>query len=136
MPTTETCPTCFGDGTVTNGSAGPDTAPGSVTWCPTCFGRRTVSATSNPPTEVIHIAGYDVQVDALLRQRCAWCGGLLIDYDLSRMAVPVGTDPRPATWPVGDLVAVDGTASWTVPHTDGDPLPAGTCTRIDPEVTR
>jgi DnaJ-class molecular chaperone len=41
-----TCPSCFGDGTVTNGSAGPDTAPGSVTFCPTCFGRGHVAQAS------------------------------------------------------------------------------------------
>ena len=85
---------------------------------------------------LIHIAGSDVHVNSLLRQRCAWCGATLIDYDLDRIAVPEGQDPTPATWPVGALVAVDGHASWTVDHEDGDPPPEGACALLDAEVTR
>jgi hypothetical protein len=89
---------------------------------------------------VVHIAGVDVQVStptgALLRQRCSWCGAVLVDYDLARIAVPTGQDPRPATWPVGALVAVDGPASWAEELTDGARLPAGSCALVDPEVTR
>lgn len=84
---------------------------------------------------VIHITGMYVRVGALLRQRCAWCGAVLIDYDLTRIAVPEGQDPTPATWPVGELVAVDGGMSYTVPHEDGGALPEGACARLDPEVT-
>lgn len=84
---------------------------------------------------VIHIAGFDIQVGHYLRQRCGWCGAVLIDYDLHRVAVPVGTDPRPATWPVGHLVAIDGSAKYTVDHVDNDPLPDGSCAKLDPAVT-
>lgn len=84
---------------------------------------------------VIHIAGPDVRVGELLRQRCAWCGALLIDYDLERIAVPVGQEATPATWPPGDLVAVDGHVSVVVPHEDGDDLPWDACARLDPAVT-
>lgn len=84
---------------------------------------------------VIHIAGNDVQVNAHLRQRCAWCGATLIDYALDRIAVPVGTDPRPATWPPGELVAVDGGLSYVVEHEDGALLPDGACAKLDSEVT-
>jgi hypothetical protein len=87
-------------------------------------------------TAVIHIAGLRVHVGPYLRQRCAWCGAVLIDYDLTRTAVPTGTDPTPSTWPVADLVAVDGNAAYVVPHIDGDELPAGSCTELDPAVTR
>ena len=83
-----------------------------------------------------HIAGPHVTVNARLRQRCAWCGATLIDYDLDRMAVPVGQDSTPATWPAGALVAVDGPASWLVDHEDGAPLPDDACAVIDAEVTR
>ncbi len=86
-----------------------------------------------PP--LIHIAGPDIQVGARLRQRCAWCGATLIDYDLDRIAVPEGQDPRPATWPPGDLVAVDGPVSYAVDHEDGHQLPPDTCAAIDVEVT-
>ena len=76
---------------------------------------------------IIHIAGLDIQVGSKLVQRCAWCGALLVNYDLERIAVPVGQDPRPATWEIGRLVAIDGAVSCTVAHTDGDSLPEGTC---------
>lgn len=84
---------------------------------------------------VIHIAGPQVRVGDHLRQRCAWCGAALIDYDLTRIAVPEGQDPTPATWPGGELVAVDGRVSYVVEHADGDDLPEGSCALIDPAVT-
>lgn len=84
---------------------------------------------------VVHIAGPDIQVGAQLRQRCAWCGGVLLDYALDRIAVPDGQDARPGTWPAGDLVEVNGNASWTLPHADGDVLPANACAQIDHDVT-
>lgn len=87
-------------------------------------------------TAVIHIAGPGVQVGQHLRQRCGWCGAVLIECALDRIAVPVGQDPRPGTWGVGALVAVDGPASWVVEHADGDPLPDGACAMLDPAVTR
>jgi hypothetical protein len=86
-------------------------------------------------TAVIHIAGMKVHIGPYLRQRCAWCGAVLIDYDLRNIAVPVGMDPNPSTWPVADLVAVDGNASYVVAHVEGDELPDGACARLDPAVT-
>lgn len=84
---------------------------------------------------IVHIAGPDVQVDSRLRQRCAWCGAILGDYDLDRIAVPEGQDPRPGMWPVCELIEVDGGASWVRPHVDGEELPLNACARIDHEVT-
>jgi hypothetical protein len=90
-------------------------------------------------TAVIHIAGLDVQVGSQLRQRCGWCGALLIDYALDRVGVMVpgdGSPPSgPGTWAVGALVARDGNASWVVEHEDGAVLPDGCCGKLDPEVT-
>lgn len=86
-------------------------------------------------SSIVHIAGPDIHVDQLLRQRCAWCGAVLMDYDLARVAVPEGQDRGIGTWPVGALVEVDGPASCVVPHADGDELPANACARIDHEVT-
>lgn len=86
-------------------------------------------------TTVIHIAGPDIAIGPLLRQRCAWCGAVLLDYDLRCVAVPEGQDPTPATWPVGELIAVDGPTSWVVPHVDGDRLPVTACAQLDPGVT-
>lgn len=76
---------------------------------------------------VIHVAGVDVQVGLQLRQRCAWCGIILLDYALDRVATLEGQDPRPATWPPGALVEVRGDASWRVPYIAGDQLPANAC---------
>jgi hypothetical protein len=87
-------------------------------------------------TAVIHIAGPDITIGPHVRQRCAWCGALLIDYNLDRVAIPVGQDPLLGLWGGGDLIAVDGNAKWVVQHADGDPLPAGACGLIDPEATR
>lgn len=72
-----------------------------------------------------HIAAQQVTLnDRHLRQLCGWCGHTLIDYDLARIAVPLGQDPTPGTWPVGALVTVDGPASWVI---DGDQLPDDAC---------
>lgn len=85
---------------------------------------------------MIHFAGMQITVGPKLRQRCAWCGAVLIDYDLENIAVPVGQDPTPATWPAGALIAVQGVMSTTVEHQDGERIPAGTCFDLDPAVTR
>lgn len=96
---------------------------------------------------VIHIAGLDVRVGTLRRQRCAWCGAVLLDEDLA--AIQVGLPPGkseaqaradgdldpPGAWPVGELVARDGAATYVVEHEDGAVLPEGCCAKLDPEVT-
>lgn len=83
---------------------------------------------SGASTEVVHIAGNDITLSGrYLRQRCAWCDAVLIDLDLTRVAyviVPGEPDPKPATWPIGVLVAVDGGVSWTV---DEERLPDTFC---------
>lgn len=81
--------------------------------------------------ERIHIAGFSVGVDSLLRQRCAWCGEVLIDLDLANIAVAPGEDGAPGrgpgTWEPFALVAVDGPCSWVVPCAEGEPLPLRCC---------
>jgi hypothetical protein len=86
-------------------------------------------------TALIHIAGRALQVNDRIRQRCAWCGTVLSDYDLTRVMVPEGQPGPPAMWPEGEFIAVDGGASWTEPHTDGAKLPEGSCALIDDDVT-
>lgn len=93
----------------------------------------------------IHFAGLEVRIGNLLRQRCAWCGLDLLDYDLTCTASPcdercaAGCKPEhhhPATWPAGALVRVGGInprVTVLVPHADGDPLPEGTCFDADTE---
>lgn len=84
---------------------------------------------------ITHVAGLPVTVGPRMRQRCAWCGAVLVDYDLSRLAVPEGQDPTPATWEAGALVVVDGSASYLADGQGDDKLPADACARIDHEVT-
>lgn len=83
---------------------------------------------------MIHIAGVYVQLGPLLRQRCAWCGAVLIDYNLDNMAM-AGESTTPATWPPGALIAVDEGLSYVVEHRDGEQLPEGSCGKLDPAVT-
>lgn len=70
---------------------------------------------------VVHFAGPDIRINNLLRQRCAWCGLALIDYDLDLVAVPDGQDGGPSTWPLGGLVA----------HDAADPLPDNACSLVE-----
>lgn len=88
---------------------------------------------------MIHIAGVDVQVGHQVRQRCSWCGAVLLDYDLATIAQPLNADGSlpapPAMWGVGALVSVDDGCSYVVAHTDGAPLPEGACAQLPHEVT-
>lgn len=89
--------------------------------------------TGEIPT-VTHIAGIVVTINGrFLRQRCAWCEYVLLDYDLTHTAVRVGEDPTPATWPQAVLVRVDGDetsgrAAWELAYGENDPLPEDSCT--------
>jgi hypothetical protein len=86
-------------------------------------------------TAVTHIAGLDVTVNDRLRQRCAWCGATLIDEDVARVQRPIGLNEIVPRWPIGELVVVDGRASWTIPYSDDDPIPDDACASLDPDVT-
>lgn len=81
--------------------------------------------------QTIHVAGMQIDIGGrYLRQRCSWCGEILIDYDLSMMAFAVspGEEPKPpAMWQVGSLVLCDGPMSLTVEHVDGERLPSTSC---------
>lgn len=88
---------------------------------------------------MIHIAAQPIQVGEQLRQRCGWCGVVLLDYDLTRLAVPVAEIEAgwtgPATWETGTLVGVDGGVHWVVDHADGDRLPADACAQLPHDLT-
>lgn len=80
---------------------------------------------------VVHIAGPDVQIGSVRRQRCAWCGVLLDEHDLARVAAPIGQEvTTPAVWTPGGLVLVDGNMKATVSHEDGAALPDNACDRL------
>lgn len=97
---------------------------------------------------ITHIAGVDLTVSGVhIRQRCSWCGHVLIDCDLTRIAVamsPTGpvqdVDARPGTWKIGALVRVDGYVSMTVEPEMGETgeqnkLPGDACALLPPEMT-
>lgn len=94
-----------------------------------------------PAGSVVHVASLPVEFAddsgrTLTRQRCGWCGAMLVDADSSRRAVVSGDDGHVSTWPVGNLVSVaeNQMVSWAL--RDGYRLPPEACLNLDPEVTR
>lgn len=78
---------------------------------------------------MIHIAGQKVVYEGRwLRQRCAWCGLTLIDYDLATCASMDGSAPR--TWEEGAQVEVNGNFSSLVA---GKELSPESCVRMELE---
>lgn len=91
---------------------------------------------------VVHIVGPVVDFYGHQRQRCLWCGALILDQDLKMMAVqlnPDGSADPPGYWEVGAWVACDkgGHAWWTVEPDKEDPnkSPENACVRLDPFTT-
>lgn len=63
----------------------------------------------------VHIAGDTLTIfGRFMRQRCSWCGIVLVEYDLEKVAVQVG-DPPPGSFSTGALVLVDGGMMAEVP---------------------
>lgn len=97
-------------------------------------------------SHISHISAQPLYWDGrYVRQRCAWCGAILIDMDLATIAVPIpedGSDPEPpGTWPVNATIRVDGMVTYVVPDEtseDGKGIrpPDDACLRLDPTVTR
>lgn len=96
---------------------------------------------------VAHWVGPVVRIGSLQRQRCMWCGAMIDETDLSRVAVQLqpGDPPmlsqdelakRLGYWEAGAFVAVDKTSSvrFLVDH-KGDDTPLNSCCRLDPAVT-
>lgn len=90
-----------------------------------------------------HIAGQPVKLQGrYLRQRCSWCGAILIDVDLQNLGVHIPgeaigiEEPEAFVYPVwnpGELVTLDGTASYTLGNVSE--LPDNCCAVLSPEVT-
>jgi len=87
----------------------------------------------------VHVAGPCLTLDGrYIRQRCSWCGAVLTDYDLDRIAAPVGQDSSPGQWSEGAFVLVDGAFSTVLvdggmgkleEQSEGCPLPEHSCMR-------
>lgn len=98
-----------------------------------------------PPDTVTHIAGAQLNMfGRYLRQRCDWCGVIIIEYDLARVMVPVDQPGPPPMWPVGALVRVDRVMSAVVEAVEEDghtKLPMDSCafdpfTQVNPPLPK
>lgn len=92
---------------------------------------------------VSHLAGQVVEFHSeegvIVRQRCQWCGATLVDENQSRIAVPVGQEPRVLGFEVGrfvDVVSPDNRGGvWSVNDWTEGPVPQTACLRMPLEVT-
>jgi hypothetical protein len=92
---------------------------------------------------ITHVAGgtlsYSRADQKIVRQRCAWCGALLMEVMQSPFPFPPGTEPEVDTFTPYSLVRVDGSYSENIDLPileNGDAvLPDDSCMRIDTAVT-
>lgn len=84
---------------------------------------------------IVHIVGPVTDIGPRRRQRCTWCGTILLDYDLTRIALQRDDDAAPA-FPAGALLEVDGNCRAVLAHEDGAPLPANACDAVETEAAR
>jgi hypothetical protein len=99
----------------------------------------------SPPGVVVHFAGQDMEINGVKRQRCLWCGSLLIEWDLARVMVRVPEDGSPPVGPgvfeVGANIGQADGMSWIVPkeehpeHPGSYVIPDASCALLDPSVT-
>jgi hypothetical protein len=94
-----------------------------------------------------HVVGPALTMDSrsrgrVLRQRCLWCGVLILEVELDRVAVQLpadGSEPRPiGTWEPGAVVEIaDGNPriSALVEVGPDELLPGNACANLDHEVT-
>lgn len=107
-------------------------------------------------TEQIHLAGPAITFITRVRQRCMWCGYVLIDEDIARIGAEVSDDGNVIVfpvWPVEEFIRVrqceDGSAMYEVVEKEfteltdenGEPngnlikSPEGGCMNLPPEMT-
>lgn len=95
------------------------------------------------PPHIVHIAGVPIRAGNVIRQRCAWCGALIDEIDLERVAwQDDGENENPFIDAKGDpktrwqgLVAVEGgdalIGRWAVPDPDDEKIPEDSCMAFD-----
>ena len=84
---------------------------------------------------IVHIAAPWINVASRIRQRCLWCGAVLLDEDMSLVGVHT-SDPSDTAYPTWEgFVARLGGTTWVVEHDDPNSLPEGCCANLDPSVT-
>lgn len=84
----------------------------------------------------IHIAGTYIGMGPRLRQRCGWCGAMLIDNDIDLNRIAPDGLVEVSFYEVGRLVAfTDAGDSWIVTRDENEPLPPTCCMSLDAEAT-
>jgi hypothetical protein len=93
---------------------------------------------------IVHLAGDQITMNNVSRQRCLWCGALICERDWAGIGIQIqpgetaeqaAENARKAVW--SGFVAVDGGVTYSVPDDDPDKKPpAGSCLLLDIEVTR
>ena len=75
---------------------------------------------------VTHIAGPEIVVQGRwMRQRCSWCGAILINYDLDTVASSDGK--QPGSFEVGKMVDVSGISPVWCGVNNSNTLPSSFC---------
>lgn len=101
-------------------------------------------------SHLVHLAGTPVRVGSVIRQRCAWCGAVIDEIDIDRVAVH-STDPVRFVDDDGNpllrwdgLVAIEqhderavigSTAKWKVEPPDDHDIPEDSCMALPNEAT-
>jgi hypothetical protein len=92
-------------------------------------------------TTVSHVPAHAITFGGThVRQRCAWCGYVLIDADLTRIAVWGESADKPfPVWPVDGLARVTTGGGFTgteaIELEEDEPVPDDCCMRVPPELT-
>lgn len=92
---------------------------------------------------IVHLAGLKVSYEAYERQRCSWCGAILIDRDLRTISVQVvpGEEPGPLPfWEVNAWIATEnpdnqGGTAWVLEDHEPNKAPADSCLKLPVEAT-
>lgn len=92
--------------------------------------------------ELVHVAGPQITVGTVQRQRCQWCGALIEECDLARMATIIEPGEseehavegmRRSHWE--GLVLVDGGFKMAVEGPADGKVPPNSCMALDDAVT-
>lgn len=90
--------------------------------------------------EIVHLAGPQIEYDGVQRQRCCWCGAVIEEKPLERMAVAIQPGEsaehaaeglRRARWE--GWVAIDGGMRWAVDEPADAKAPERSCMRLLPD---
>jgi hypothetical protein len=100
------------------------------------------------PKHLVHWAGIAARAGSVIRQRCCWCGALIEEIDLERIAVQTTVIGGPAVEFVDaegkpkdrwqGLVAISEgfpTVKWAVDEPADGKIPADSCMALDVAVT-